>query len=703
MSHFFGRPARLFFAVVGTVLFASRGAFGDAVVDMNTLAGAAVRVAIESNRLVARWQNESGQNLSLTLNLDAAQPLIHAISLNDATVVREVDPVLLLTVGKRNLGTPAGWTMFFDNPIRRPHQTFPAKISRERVAVHSRGGRAVISVSGLTAGPFSGQWQFTIYGGTSLVRSEAIVQTELPDAAILYDAGLSAAAAPGDTNVSYTSNADQPVLAIAAKAAAADAYAVRRRAIAMSANGAALAIVAPPHQFLYPLDFCDNYKLAWHGQNYRGMVSRWGIGLRQPPEGDKRWVPWVNAPAGTIQHLALFYVLTPGDGMAALEEAGKLTNNDSFKPLPGYVTFTSHIHQEHAIDVINARLRQGNNELPPDLAEPDFVKTLKRTGVDIAHLAEFHVDHKSIKSDRVSALKTLHDECQRLSTGEFLLLPGEEPNAHLGGHWISFFPKPVLWTLDRKPGQAFMEEVNGEKVYHVGSPDDVLKLMQAENGLMWTAHPRIKASEKMPDAYRDQPFFKSDRYLGAAWKNMPADYSLDRLGKQVLNLLDDMNNWGDHKLSPGEIDLFRIDSRSELYGHMNINYLKLDKLPAYNDGWRPVLDVLRGGRFFVTTGEVLIPKFTLGGVGSGGKISPADASGAVLEADLQWTYPLAFAEIVSGDGRQTYRQRIDLSDTASHGKRHLSVPVDLTGRTWARFEVWDVATNGAFTQPIWIK
>ena len=36
-------------------------------------------------------------------------------------------------------------------------------------------------------------------------------------------------------------------------------------------------------------------------------------------------------------------------------------------------------------------------------------------------------------------LKAMHDECARLSDDEFLLLPGEEPNVHLGGHWISFF------------------------------------------------------------------------------------------------------------------------------------------------------------------------------------------------------------------------------------------------------------------------
>src|SRR3546814_15001974 len=55
-----------------------------------------------------------------------------------------------------------------------------------------------------------------------------------------------------------------------------------------------------------------------------------------------------------------------------------------------------------------------------------------------------------------------------------------------------------------------------------------------------------------------------------------------------------------------------------LYAHMNINYLRLDgPLPRYADGWQSVLGALRGGRFFTTTGEVLIPEFTIGGAKSG--------------------------------------------------------------------------------------
>ena len=43
---------------------------------------------------------------------------------------------------------------------------------------------------------------------------------------------------------------------------------------------------------------------------------------------------------------------------------------------------------------------------------------------------------------------------------------------------------------------------------------------------------------------------------------------------------------------PGEVDVFKIDHTHELYGHMNVNYLQLDRIPRFDDDWPPVLDAL---------------------------------------------------------------------------------------------------------------
>ena len=153
---------------------------------------------------------------------------------------------------------------------------------------------------------------------------------------------------------------------------------------------------------------------------------------------------------------------------------------------------------------------------PREMPTPEFVRVFKKAGVDIVHLAEFH---NRLGRDRrnpdkaLPLLKLLHDECIRLSDKDFLLLPGEEPNVHLGGLWISFFPSPVMWVLNRAKDSPFTE-VHPEygRIYHVGSAQDVLKLMELEDGLMWAAHPRIKSSTGFPDLYRKEPFFKSNRY-----------------------------------------------------------------------------------------------------------------------------------------------------------------------------------------------
>jgi hypothetical protein len=47
---------------------------------------------------------------------------------------------------------------------------------------------------------------------------------------------------------------------------------------------------------------------------------------------------------------------------------------------------------------------------------------------------------------------------------------------------------------------------------------------------------------------------------------MPADLSRPTLGWRVLDLLDDMSNWGAQKYTPGEVDTFRMEPDFETYG-----------------------------------------------------------------------------------------------------------------------------------------
>jgi hypothetical protein len=480
--------------------------------------------------------------------------------------------------------------------------------------------------------------------------------------------------------------------------------AARHRTIVAESDGGSVAVFPTPHQYLYPLDLADNFKFVWHGRSFQQRGDDWGFGIRQPPEGDKRFVPWINAPPRTRQQLSVFYLLYPGRAEQALEQVRRFTRGDRFKHLDGYYTFTSHYHIEHTLDFLAQQKQQRTDRVPKGLEEPPFVNAFKAHGVDIVHLAEFHIAHTpEINAGRLNLLKTLHSECQRLSDEHLLLLPGEEPNVHLGGHWISLFPKPVYWVLHPKRGTPFEQKVEGYgRVYSVHNAEDVLRLMENEDGLMWTAHPRIKSSYGFPDRYREKDFYLSDHFLGGAWKAMPADLSHPRLGTRVLELMNDMANWGQHKYVLGEVDVFKVKPDHELYGHMNINYLKLDRLPRFEDGWQPVLDSLRNGRFFVTTGEVLMPELTVGGKASGQTLHLTGSTAVEVTARVEWTFPPAFAEIIWGDGSQVYRKRIDLSENEAFSSTEIRVPVDLKRAKWIRLEVWDTAANGAFSQPVWI-
>jgi len=653
-------------------------------------------------------------------DLGAGRPLIDSLELRTKTsrkvIARDLMPFTALTVGTRNLTTPAGWTIFFDKVHQEPFERHLAELTVEYVQASAHGSRGTLAIGPLKAGPFSGRLEFTFFAGSPLILAEAVLGTLENRRAILYDAGLvippKSALSDPDRDFFRVdrfvwSDFDDTIKsksAVAAGLRPAGPRAVNYRTIAADfRHGGAIAVFPPPHQFFYPLDFADNFGFNWFGRNYPSAPSGEGLGIRQPPEGDGRFTPWINAPPKTAQRLGIFYLLSAGNAEAALETAKRYTRSDRYARLPGYKTFTSHYHIEHTLDVMHRRegtaaTNSDESAIPPDLDTPDFVRVFRRAEVDIVHLAEFHNGRtpKLEMSERLRQLRTLHAECERLSNDKFLLLPGEEPNVHLGGHWISLFPKPVLWVLHRPPSALFVvRNMLGETVYHVGSAADVLELMKQEQGLMWTAHARIKSSFGFPDNYRDTEFFKSPQFLGAAWKAMPADLSHDTLGRRVLDLLDEMNQWSPPKQALGEVDVFQVRPGYEFYGHANVNYVELDDLPKFKDGWLPLLEALRAGRFFTTTGEILVTDF---------QFAP-EREPLAVRARLQWTFPLRHVEVVAGDGKQILRHRIELADTREHGDETFTfkLPPEFAASRWIRLEVWDIATNGAFTQPLHLK
>jgi hypothetical protein len=655
---------------------------------------------VEGDKLLVEWPAGKLESGRVIIDLNKSQPLIGSLQIGTnakfKTIADHLDPAIILTVGKRDLVSQNGWNIFFDKTAYLPYKSYPVTLAKSGLKVVTSGSQTEIIVSGATAGSFSGSINLTLYNGSPLMNVAAVMSTTVDSLAVIYDAGLVSKQTPweklfwSDTD-SYIRNTN------VVKMDTVEMMAVKYRTIIGQSKDASLAVFPAPHQYFYPLDNCYNLEHIWYGENYRNLVPGFGIGIRHDLLGDRRWVPWFNAPPKTQQRYNFFCLLSSEKDGKVLEKVKEFTHNDTYEPLPGYYTMSSHFHQEHVDDVLTRKPL-------PDM--PGFVKAFRNTGINIVHLAEFHGpgSPRGPEAKRWPELKTMFSECARLSGGNFLLLPGEEPNNFLGGHWMNIFPKPVYWQMSREKDQPFVEETKEYgKVYRIGNKEEMLKLLELEKGLAWTAHARTKGSTGFPDKYKEEAFYKSDRFLGAAWKAMPADLSQPKLGKRVLDLMDDMANWGQKKYVIAEADLFRIEPNYELYGHLNVNYLQLDELPRFEDGWQPVLDVMEKGKFFVSTGEILLPTFKVNNVGSG-QSTKVDAKGNVdINLDIKWTFPLNRAEIISGDGKEVFHDVINLNDTEAFGQKSFKFTQNLKNRKWVRVEVWDVASNGAFTQIVWLE
>ena len=302
------------------------------------------------------------------------------------------------------------------------------------------------------------------------------------------------------------------------------------------------------------------------------------------------------------------------------------------------------------------------------------------------------------RGDRLKNLEEYYKAAKLHSDKNFLILPDEENTAgNLGGHTDFVLSHPVYWTTTRSANQPFVEDhPTYGKVYHVGSADDAMEMAKRENMLVFMPHPRSKGSTGYPDAVKDKPSFQHDNYRGIGFRwGMGVDGSETRLcDYRCLTLLDDMNNWvADLAAAPkyawAITETYQKGTGDDIYANNPVNYVKLDKVPT-GDDWSPIVNALKKGDYFWTSGEVLIPSYAVEGKGDKRTIT----------VDVEWTFPLEFVEVVWGDGAKTDRQIIPATDLPPFGKHHFSIPFDATGKKWVRFAVWDSVGNGAFVQPI---
>lgn len=649
------------------------------------LAAAVASVTQTPQAIRVAWPDETGRTWTAEFSKDPAKPLITSLEAGGGSepVLRGVRPYFMIESGKRR----GGFDQFFDFPASHPDGTrrFQAEFKPSNPQVITKGNRTEVRFDGLRLGHFSGVIAFTFYPGSRLIQQEAIVTTTEPDTAFYYDAGLNWDAAadrgPGNTmrsDIAFFDTAGQRTRRrLNFFASERQPVEARYRTVAMRlGTSGSIAVFPAPHQYFMPRDFTSNMSFVW-ARSFRGQA---GLGIRQLPDENWGFYPWMNAPPGTEQRLSMFLQLSANAAQpeSVLDEVLRYTHRDRFPALPGYKTVAPHWHFAYTVQA----MEHGDAWVPP------FKPVLKEMGIDAAIIADFHGDgHPRDNGEiRLKELAAYFRATRAQSDPDFLIIPAEEANVHLGGHWIGIFPKPVYWFMNRTDEQPFVEERQPYgKLYRAGNTADMLDLIRRENGLIYTAHPRTKSSMGFPDQYKDAEFFRDEHFLGAGWKAMPSDLSTLRQARRALNLLDDMNNWGLAKKLIGEVDMFQLDATHELYAHMNVNYVKLNALPAW-DNYGAILEPLRRGDYFVSQGTVLLPEVSITRTGG-------------VTAQVQWTFPLAYAVIVV-DGKAA---TIALDQTAAFGNQRFHWPVDLASAKWARLEVWDVAGNGAFINPIYLR
>ena len=468
--------------------------------------------------------------------------------------------------------------------------------------------------------------------------------------------------------------------------------AANRVIVAEGRNGA-IAAFPPPHTFFFAREKDTNLGYVWYRKD---TDATFGIGIRMAEaEEDPQYVEnfaLYNAPPGTWQRMSVFFDVGADGGETTRQAALAFTRDDTFKAVPGYQVFVNHLHL-----AFTDRARAAGFDTPLQ----DLV-AMKALGINIVGLSDFHFElHASDPGpQRFADERDYAEAARRASDRDFLVLPWEEPSAYFGGHYNVMFPRNVYWSKVRRPEQPFIEtDPAYGRVYHAGSADDVQQLLDLEHGYWFTAHPRTKNSAGFPDAYFDTDA-RSDRYLGVAFKpGMGMDLSESTLcAWRCFDAIDRMNNlYAGADLRPkyaiADIDTYRKGPEDDLYPNFPVNYLKMDRVPAPDEDWSPILTSLRDGAFFVTTGEILMTNYQVTGAGAS----------RTLVFDADWTFPPAFVEVVWGDGRTVGRRVIPTTDLPAFGRKRFAIPFDASGKRWVRVSMSDIAGDGAFVQPVWLQ
>ncbi|OYU69259.1 MAG: hypothetical protein CFE28_04120 [Alphaproteobacteria bacterium PA2] len=569
----------------------------------------------------------------------------------------------------------------------------------ENCSVRRDGGRIVASFPGVKLGVFDGRLEITVFKGTNLIRQEVIASTQEKWVAYKFDAGLSGFRSGPEASVTWRDTAgDQQAYRFGgAPNKGPVALEAANRIIVAEQGASAIAAFPTPHKFFWAREVAINMGYNWYRKDSEASFS---IGVRQnehedPSEAQANWALYSARP-GTDQLMTLFLYPSLAGGQGAREAAMSFTHGDRYKPLAGYQVMNHHYHMD-----LGQRLLDAGS---PDEKVPDLV-ALKALGINIVSLIDsvfFQPPNAPpptgrVRPDQLPITASSIKGAQIHSDKDFLVMANQEVyGSPLGGHTDLLFSRPVYWD-SRKSGQPFKEaHPTYGNVYHIGDAADFLQMAKEQDILISMPHPRTKGSTGYPDAIREESYFNDPHYHGVGMRwGMGLDGSERRLCElRCWPLLDDMSNWAVDRPMPLKFVTAISEVRymapgDDIYGSQPVSYLRLPTLPPATDP-SPVIQALARGDSFWTTGEVLIRNLAL---------QPAKG-GQQLSAEVEWTYPLEFVEMVWGDGKTTRRTVIPTRDLAPFASHRFEFPIPAKGAKWVRFAAWDIASNGAVSQPM---
>ncbi len=664
---------------------------------------------------VIRWTGEDNLSWEAEMGILQGKPSVRKLSYerNGEWVVLEKDlvPEFKVITSKRTKSNPQRamalkegeelgyqWDTYSDDPFshKKDVQEATETYNTASMTVTTDGGHTTVAFDGLELGIFRGGVEFHFFNGTNLIRMEAAASTEEDGVAYLYHAGLSGLKVG---KLYYTTPKRREVYENPGLRTHAgpdrdrERVYARGRVLTLGTAEGSVAVFPAPHRFVWGSQSEKN--VGYNYYKYDDGAETMSIGVRHNKEQEHynvRW-PGYNAKPGTVQHMGTFFMPTADSVWVTRAMVMRYTNFDHLRQLPGYLRMGAHMHvATHA-----AFLRDKRVQRPWELLA-------RENGFDIFAPCDFWGEGnvKDNRDLRKKDLERYQGMATYISGKDFLVVPAEEistrpgENAHelIRFHCMYFPAKPTLYSRWREDDQSFRETLpDGRTYYHMASDMDFVNMAEESGGFILMPHPDTKANDGLPYDCRDEEWFKSKTWWGYGCRQLPADNSVDTMiSGRTERVWNDVNNWADRpKYIMSELDTYSKVEESEedweMYPETNCTYVQLDEMPDGSD-WTPLVEALKAGRHFYSTGEVLLEKCSI--------------TDGAADCTFSWTFPLRYAEIVYSDGENVTSVKLPENDCVNYGKKdfHFDFP---KGMKWARVLASDIAGNAAFGMPVFLR